>query len=75
MPTFDCSSSRHRVRKATLVTPAIGASTTGPGELDRADAQCALPPAHRQLAAGLLELERGSSLARAGFPIELAPLG
>jgi hypothetical protein len=29
VPARASSSSRHRVRKATFVTPAIGASTTG----------------------------------------------
>ena len=39
VPTFDCSSSRHSVRNATFVTPAIGASTTGLASAIGSDAQ------------------------------------
>src|ERR1700760_3337533 len=75
VPTFDCSSSRHSVRNATLVTPAIGASTTGLASVIGPMRKAGLPPAHYQLARGFMELECGDSLARAGFPLELALLG
>src|SRR5689334_22063886 len=75
VPTFDCSSSRHNVRNATLVTPAIGASTTGLATAMEPMRTAWLPPAHGQGARCLVQLIRGRLLAGAGFPIELALLG
>src|SRR3954464_11296304 len=75
VPAFDCSSSRHSVRNATFVTPAIGASTTGLASSIGPMRTGRLPPAHGQLARRLVELERGGPLGRAGFPVELTPLG
>src|ERR1700752_3552635 len=75
VPTFDCSSSRHSVRNATFVTPAIGASTTGLASSMGPMRTARLPPAHYQLARGFMKLECGDLLARAGFPLELALLG
>src|SRR5215469_8942684 len=75
VPTFDCSSSRHNVRNATLVTPAIGASTTGLASVIGPMRKAGLPPAHRQLACRLMQLERGGPLTRACLPLELALLG
>src|ERR1700752_2734254 len=75
VPAFDCSSSRHRVRNATLVTPAIGASTTGLASVIGPMRNAGLPTAHRQLACGLMQLVCGDLLAGTGFPVELALVG
>src|ERR1700755_801405 len=75
VPTFDCSSSRHSVRNATLVTPAIGASTTGLASVIEPMRNAGLPTAHDQLARGLMQLVGGDLLAGTDFPIELALLG
>src|SRR6201999_1298276 len=75
VPAFDCSSSRHSVRNATFVTPAIGASTTGLASVIGPMRKAGLPPAHRQLARSLMQFERRGLLASTGLPIELALLG
>src|ERR1700751_6095355 len=75
VPTLDCSSSRHSVRNATLVTPAIGASTTGLASVMGPMRKAGLPTAHRQLARGFMQLVCGDLVACTGFPLELALLG
>src|SRR5271165_3540841 len=75
VPTCDCSSSRHSVRNATLVTPAIGASTTGLASVIGPMRKAGLPTAEDQLACGLMQLACGDPLAGAGFPLELTMFG
>src|SRR5947209_2377605 len=74
VPTRSCSSSRHRVRKATFVTPAIGAKTTGLASVI-GPMRKRLPPAHCQRSCGLMKFLGGDLHAFAGFPLELALLG